>query len=206
VSKRDESIIGWTLAVVGAWIVLRSSQDAEATALRGAIDALGPTLPNAVVPVVRTGSIPRDQFDREHFNALLVALGAHNAPLAVRRKLARAMLAHMVTETGRTAEYNFNVANSHPNANWRGSVFVLPRTTIRERAYPSLQAGVDDYAHSITGATYGALVGELGVGLIDEMQWYRETREAGWSESAPTLVQIAEFQSILSRLRAVFPD
>lgn len=159
-----------------------------------------------IVPAVNTGrTLDRNTFDRQHYDALQTALAAHNAPVAIRPKLARAMLAHMISETGRTAEWNYNVANSVPNANWHGNVFQLPSTTGHERAYPTLQAGVDDYVTSITGGTYGALVGDLAAGSLDEVQWYQATREAGWSDARPSLADLALYNNIMARLRAEFP-
>jgi len=203
---RDDKLALGGLGVALAWIVLgsrprASSSGSTTTTPPGGIGV------NRVVPRVNTGTGPASAFDRDRYDALVVALAAHNAPAAMRGKLARAMLAHAITETGRRAEYNYNAWNMRPNANWTGDVFALPVSgpPNYERAYPDVQSAANDYANSITGARYGAILGDLAAGTINEADWYERVRLAGWSADGPSLTDLAEFNSILARLRAEFP-
>jgi len=169
------------------------------------------TIPNGIgawriVPTVNTGrGIPSAQFDREHYAAITRALVAHNTPASLRPKLARAMLAQMISETGRLGEWNHNVSNIVQNRAWRGDVFVLPGTTGTERAYPSLQAGVDDYVNAVTNASHGGILGDLAAGTKTEAEWYVSLRREGWSTAAPTDADVIVYNNILARLRAEFP-
>ena len=202
---RDDKLALGGLGVALAWIVLgsrpRASSGTTTTTPPGGIGV------NRVVPRVNTGTGPAATFDRDRYDALVVALAAHNAPAAMRGKLARAMLAHAIMETGRTAEYNFNAWNMRPNANWRGDVFPLPVSgpANYERSYPDLQTAVNDYANSITGSTYGPILGDLAAGTISEVEWWQRVRLAGWSREGPSLTDLAEYSSRMARLRAEFP-
>ena len=200
-STRERDVEIGALAVGALWLFSRlfvsaSSSSSSATS--------GPTIgvwPQA--DIVPTGNIPAAQFDQDHFAAITSALVAHNAPASVRTMIARAWLAHMISETGRTAEKNYNPANLRPNANWSGPVYRTSEGLWR--AYPTLQGGVDDYANSITGSRYGGALGQLAAGTIDEAEWYRQVRAAGWTAAPATDAELATFRTVLARLRAEFP-
>lgn len=225
-----EASLGVLAAIaVAAWALLFRSSSSSSAPASSAPAPGGPPIPIPpagaadpwpVVPVLNTGAGDARAWDVARYNALQTALINHSTPEAVRVKLTRAMLAHFLSETGRTSEHNFNVANmvptrwarsmrDNPALNWRGEIFLLPGSTNAWfRAYPDpegLQRAVDDYVGVIAGTRYGDVLGQLAAGTIDEPTWYSNVRRAGWSVEPPTTADLAVYNTLLARLRTEFP-
>jgi hypothetical protein len=201
--KQNErwGLIGLGLAL--AWAMFKTPRASSTTTTTTTTPAAGGSWP--IVARIATGTTDRNVFDRQRFDAILAEVDRHNAPASVRVKLARALLARCIMETGRTGEGNWNVAFLRPNANWHGSAFRQPGVEGLFRAYPSLAAGVTDYVNSSTNALYGQTLGALAAGSISEAEWYAQTIDLGWSTSTASLADLATFETILTRLRAEFP-
>jgi hypothetical protein len=196
--KRGDNLLALGLLGIGALLLSGDTANASSSSSSGGSSGRWPT-----VPPQPTGTGPALAYDQARFNALGVALRAHNAPLDTVTRLARAMLAQFVSETGRVAEYNFNPANMVANANWSGQVAV--RSGMAFRAYPDLQAGVDDYLNAISQGRYAQALADLVANNNDEATWYLAVRAAGWTERPATGEELATYNAVLGRLYTEFP-
>lgn len=153
-----------------------------------------------VVDAMRTGTMPRLQWDEEHVRAARAAAHAIGVPAAAVDRVVRAWVAHWVTETGRTSEWNFNVANLH-RGSWRGPVYVLPgerANIVYQRAYRDLVEGATDYASTIELHYGGALQRLIDGGSIED--YYRDVRASGWTAHPAPQHDVDSFNAIAARV------
>jgi hypothetical protein len=158
----------------------------------------------AEVPPRRTYPGTRAAWVQTRFAALVAALDRRALPPDLACAAARAVLVHLIRETGwGRAEWNFAAGNIKC-AGWAGDCHRLVHadgSTALYRAYASLAEGIEDYVRLLEGRRYRPAWVYLLTPPHDGVGWYDQLMRRGyhpWSTDA-----LREYVAIGRDLRAL---